>query len=179
MKVLKIIGGIILGSVLLLLLVALILPKQYEVEETVTINKPFDEVYGFTKLLKNQGLYSKWQLMDPAMEHYYEGEDGTVGFISGWKSENPAVGYGEQEILAIKEGERIDFALRFFSPFEGNDKAFMTFKDLGQNQTEVVWGFEGKMAFPMNLMIPMMGLEDMISDDFQTGLQNLKVLLEK
>ncbi|WP_026951452.1 SRPBCC family protein [Algoriphagus mannitolivorans] len=178
MKILKITGLILLLAIVGLLLYGLFIPNEYQVLEKITINRPIEEVYDFTKLLKNQDQYSKWQLMDPDMEHYYEGEDGTVGFVSGWKSANPDVGHGEQEILAIQEMERIDYELRFFEPFEGKDKAYMTFNSLGANQTEVGWGFEGKMAYPMNLMIPMMGMEQMIADDFRVGLENLKKLLE-
>ncbi|MDX5339570.1 MAG: SRPBCC family protein [Cyclobacteriaceae bacterium] len=178
MRILKITALILLLAIIGLLLYGLFVPNQYSVLEKVTINRPIEEVYDYAKYLKNQDEYSKWQLMDPDMVHYYEGEDGTVGFVSGWKSENPDVGHGEQEILAIQEMERIDYELRFFEPFEGTDKAYMTFNSMGPNQTEVAWGFEGKMAYPMNLMIPMMGMEEMIADDFRVGLENLKKILE-
>ncbi len=178
MKALKIIGGLLVAIIALALISAALISKDYSVEERVTIDRPLDEVYGFAKLLKNQGQYSKWQLMDPDMEHYYEGVDGTVGFVSGWKSDNPDVGEGEQEIIAIKDKERIDYELRFFVPFEASDKAYLVFKEITPNQTEVSWGFEGRMEYPMNLMIPLMGMETMIADDFQVGLQNLKGLLE-
>lgn len=51
------------------------------------------------------------------MEHYFDGEDGTVGFVSGWKSNSSDVGSGEQEITGTTEGERIDYELRFIEPF--------------------------------------------------------------
>jgi len=179
MKILKILGIIVLVLIVVPLIVALFVPKEYGVTRTVVINRPLDEVYDFAKYLKNQNQYGKWNLIDPAMEHYYEGEDGTVGFVSGWKSENPQVGHGEQEITGIEEGQRINYELRFLEPFQSTDKAFMTFAEVGPDQTEVGWGFDGKMAYPMNLMIPMMGMEEMLGDDFQTGLENLKQILEK
>ena len=179
MKLLKIIGGLLLTVIALCLIAAYFLPKDFGALEKVTINRPINEVYDFAKYLKNQGEYSKWQMMDPNMEHYYEGEDGTVGFVSGWKSENPEVGNGEQEITAIDPGKRIDYELRFLEPFESKATAYMTFESTGANQTEVGWGFSGNMAYPMNLMIPMMKMETAIANDFQTGLQNLKGLLEQ
>lgn len=178
MKILKVLGIIVLILIAVPLIAALFVPKEYGATRTVVIDRPLDEVYDFAKYLKNQNQYGKWNLIDPAMEHYYEGEDGTVGFVSGWKSENPEVGHGEQEIIAIQEKQRIDYELRFIEPFEGKDKAFMTFSEIDPNQTEVGWGFDGKMSYPMNLMIPLMNMEEMIGDDFQTGLDNLKRLLE-
>lgn len=179
MKILKILVIIFAVLIAIPLLAALFIPTNYGLIEKITIEKPLDEVYDFAKNLKNQSQYSKWQTMDPDMEHYFKGEDGTVGFISGWKSDNPEVGSGEQEIITIKVKQRIDYELRFFEPFESKDKAFMTFEALGPNQTEVGWGFDGKMSYPTNLFIPLMNLEEMLADDFRTGLQNLKGLLEK
>jgi hypothetical protein len=179
MKILKTLVLILAILVAIPLLAALFIPTNYGLVEKITIDKPLDEVYDFAKYLENQNQYSKWQTMDPDMEHYYKGEDGTVGFISGWKSENPEVGSGEQEIKAIIEKQRIDYELRFFEPFESKDKAFMTFETLGPNQTEVGWGFEGKMSYPMNIFIPLMNIEAMLADDFRTGLQNLKGILER
>lgn len=163
----------------LVLIYGLIVPREFGVVEKVTINRPISEVYDFAKYLKNQGQYSKWQTMDPEMEHYYEGEDGRVGFVSGWKSESPDVGSGEQEIIAVQEGKRIDYELRFLEPFESTSSAFMTFEELGPGQTEVSWGFDGQMAYPMNVMIPLMNMEAALSDDFRVGLDNLKKILEK
>jgi hypothetical protein len=34
------------------------------------------------------------------------------------------------------------------------------------------------MAYPMNLMLPMMKMDEMIGKDLETGLANLKVILE-
>jgi hypothetical protein len=55
----------------------------------------------------------------------------------------------------------------------------MTTESLSANQTLVKWGFTGKMNYPMNLMFLFMDFEKMIGDDLQTGLGNLKVILEK
>ncbi len=41
-----------------------------------------------------------------------------------WSSENEKVGAGEQEIIAIVEGERIDFELRFLAPFRSTDPTY-------------------------------------------------------
>lgn len=160
------------------LVLALFANKEYAVEEEITINKPKEEVFDYIKLLKNQNEYSKWASMDPNMEKSFRGTDGTVGFVSAWKSGDEHVGVGEQEITAIKEGERIDFDLRFFEPFESSDKAYMVTESVATDQTKVKWGFEGKMEYPMNLMLLFMDFEGMIGDDFQTGLETLKRKLE-
>jgi hypothetical protein len=54
----------------------------------------------------------------------------------------------------------------------------MEFEALNDRQTLVRWGFEGRFAYPMNAMLLVMDMEKMIGDDFQTGLENLKRILE-
>lgn len=179
MKYLKKVLIIIAIIVAIPLILALFTQKEYDVEEEITINKPKQEVFEYIKHLKNQNEYSKWAMMDPNMEKSFRGTDGTVGFVSAWKSDKEDVGSGEQEILKIEEGERIDFELRFFEPFESTESAYMTTQSLSVEKTEVKWGFNGHMDYPMNLMLLFMDFEGMIGDDLATGLQNLKENLEE
>lgn len=178
MKVLKIILIILLVLIAVPLIVAVFLPEDYSVEREVLIKKPHGEVYGYVSLLKNQDNFSTWSLKDPTMKKTYTGSDGQVGFIAGWESEDPDVGVGEQEIIGINEGKRIDYALRFKEPFEASDIAYMEFEEIDTNQTKVIWGFEGHMDYPMNAMLAFMDMENLIGNDFEKGLQHLKEILE-
>jgi uncharacterized protein YndB with AHSA1/START domain len=179
MRIVKGILFTILGIVVIALITALFVKKEYAVEREVTINKPKQEVFDYLKFLKNQDNYSVWATMDPKMKKEYRGTDGTVGFVSAWDSEKGDVGKGEQEIKKITEGERIDFELRFMKPFESTEPAYMITESTADNQTKVKWGFSGKMKYPMNLMLLCMNMEEMIGKDLETGLNNLKTTLEK
>lgn len=178
MKILKRVLLVIVGIVVLALVVALFLKKDYAVEREVTINKPEAEVFEFIKHIKNQDQYSVWNNIDPAMKKSYSGTDATVGFKYSWESTNKNVGKGEQEIIKISEGDRIDMKLRFKEPFEAEDDAYMITEAMGADKTKVKWGFSGKMAWPMNLMMLCMQMEDMIGKDLQGGLDKLKTTLE-
>lgn len=161
------------------LIVALFVKKDYAVEKEIVINAPKAEVFEYIKFLKNQDNYSKWNKIDPNMKKTYTGTDGTVGFISAWESKNENVGVGEQEILKITEGERIDTKLRFKVPFEAQDDAYMITEDAENNQTKVKWGFKGAFPYPMNLMGLFLNMDKEIGSDLETGLNNLKTILEK
>jgi hypothetical protein len=167
--------------ILLIFIVALFVKKEYEVEKSIIINKPKVEVFDYIKSLKNQNNYSKWSLMDPNMKKTYRGTDGQVGFVYAWESKNENLGVGEQEIKKIKEGELVEFELRFIKPFEATEKAYISTIaiDSNSNQTRTVWGFKGHMNYPMNIMLLFMNFEKMIGDDLQAGLENLKRVMEK
>jgi hypothetical protein len=179
MKILIIILLAIVAVIALFLIVALFLKKKYTIEREIVILKPKQVVFDYIRLLKNQDSFSKWANIDPGMKKDYTGTDGTVGFISAWDSANKQVGKGEQTIKKITEGDSIDYELHFIKPFENRSAARMATKSIADNQTRVIWSFSSKMNWPMNLMLVFMNMEKMLGDDLQTGLQNLKSLLEK
>ncbi len=178
MKILKKILIAIGVIVVLLLAIAFFVKKDYAVEREITINAPREDVFDYIKYLKNQNDYSKWATMDPDMKKTYIGTDGEVGFISAWDSENKEVGRGEQEITKITDGERIDYELRFYEPFESTEIAYMVTESESVDETTVKWGFKGHMPYPGNLMLLFMDFDEMIGGDLDTGLKNLKGLLE-
>lgn len=169
---------IIVIIVALPFIVALFVKKDYAVSREITIDKPASTVFDYLKYLKNQDEFSKWASMDPDMKKSYRGTDGTVGFVSAWESEKDDVGVGEQEITAIVEGERLEYELRFIKPWESVSPAYITTIPTSDTQTKVTWAFEGKMDYPMNLMMLFMDMEQMIGTDLEIGLGNLKSILE-
>jgi hypothetical protein len=179
MKILKGILLFIAGTVALLLIIALFVDKDYAVKREITINKPKSEVFDYLKLLRNQDNFSVWATRDASMKKEFRGTDGTVGFVSAWDSEMNEVGKGEQEIKKITEGDRIDFELRFIKPFEATDNAYMSTESVTDSSTKVTWGFNGRMDYPMNLMLLTMNMDEMLGKDLQEGLVNLKANLEK
>lgn len=179
MKFIKRLLFAIVLLVVLVLIVALFVPKDMTAEREITINKPKQEVFNYIKLLKNQDNFSKWAMMDPAMKKEYRGTDGTVGFVSAWDSEKGDVGKGEQEIKKIEDGQRIDCELRFIKPFESTAQAYLTTDAVDSSSTKIKWGFSGKMAYPLNIMRLFMDPEKAVGDDFSTGLAKLKTVLEK
>ncbi|MFN8288649.1 MAG: SRPBCC family protein [Chitinophagaceae bacterium] len=169
---------VILGIIALLLVAGLLISKDLKATKEVVINKPAGEVFNYIKYLKNQDNFSKWGSLDPAMKKSYTGTDATVGFVSAWEG-NKKVGQGEQEIKAIQEGSRVDYEIRFIKPFRSVAKSTLTTEAKDAGSTKVTWGFEGKMNYPMNVMKLFMNMEKSIGNDFATGLNNLKTLLEK
>jgi hypothetical protein len=179
MKIIKTILLSLLGIVVVLLVAAAFFKKEYKISREITIAKPKQEVFDYVKLLKNQNNYSVWATADPAMVSEFRGTDGTVGFVSAWDSKVKDVGKGEQEIIGIKEGERIDYELRFILPMQSTDHAYMTTEALSEGTTKVKWGFNGKMDYPTNLMLLFLDFDKMLGPDLDKGLSKLKTILEQ
>ena len=170
----KIIKGIllgILGLVVLVLVLALFAPKQFDAEGDVVINRPAQEVFDYIKYLKNQENYAVWYKMDPGSTRTYSGTDGSVGATVEWDGEK--TGQGRQVITNIVNGQRIESDL-FFMGSDDPAKALLTVEEDGPGATEVDWSIVGKTPYPFNIMNWFMDMDK----DFEAGLQNLKVILE-
>lgn len=178
MKIVKRILLVIVILVAIPLIIALFISKEVTIEREVVVNKPKQQVFDYVKMLKNQDNFSVWNMTDPNMKKEYAGTDGTVGFVYKWDSENKNVGKGEQSIAKIDEGNRVDFNLHFIKPWDGLATAYMTTESTGENQTKVKWAFHNTMPYPMNIM-KLMGMENQLGDALQSGLNNLKGVLEK
>ncbi|MBY8962375.1 SRPBCC family protein [Flavobacterium sp. D11R37] len=176
MKTFKKILIVVLIIIALPLIIALFVPREYNVERDVVINRPEAEVFDYIKYIKNQDNYSVWNQKDPAMKKDYTGTDGSAGFKYHWNG-NDDVGEGIQEITNVIENERIEMDLHFKRPWEGEADTWMTTDAVQPNSTKVTWGMKGESSYPMNFMNLFMG--SMLGNDLQQGLDTLKVKLEQ
>lgn len=168
---------ILLGIFVLIVILAVLAPKTYNVHRTVEISRPSPQVFEYLKYLKNQETWSPWEKRDPQMHKKLRGTDGTVGAVSYWKG-NKEVGEGEQEITKIIPGERIEGELRFLKPWKSTSACYFTVKDSGADSTQVTWGFSGKNKFPISIMMLFMNMDKTVGKDFEDGLASLKAELE-
>ncbi|GAB3419558.1 SRPBCC family protein [Niabella aquatica] len=176
MRILKKILLAIVAVIVLLLIVALFVKKDFSITREVVINKPIAEVFNYVKYIKNQDNFSVWNQLDPNMKKSYSGTDGTPGFVYAWEG-NKDVGKGEQEIKAIEENKRVDIELRFKEPMEGTNQSAIITTPVDAGKTKVQWGFYGSSPYPFNLMNLCMG--SMVGGDLQKNLDNLKNVLEQ
>jgi hypothetical protein len=175
----KILAIVIIGLLVLILITALFVKKEYSVGREISIAKPKQVVFDYVKYLKNQDNFSVWARIDPDMKKDYRGIDGTSGFVAAWDSKNKKAGKGEQEIIKISGSDRIDYVIRFLKPMKSTDNAFLSFNAVNDSITNVKWGIFGKINYPMNLMLLFMNMDAMLGKDLENGLKNLQTLMEK
>jgi hypothetical protein len=161
---------------MVIIVLAIIAPKTYNVSRSISINKSLPEVFSYLKLLKNQDNWSPWAEKDPNMKKTFIGIDGKVGIVSAWVG-NKDVGEGEQEITKIVENELVASQLRFFKPFKSTSNAYLKVENhLGG--TKVTWGFSGENKFPMSIFMLFMNMDKAVGKDFEYGLNKLQRILE-
>jgi hypothetical protein len=176
MKILKRVGLVILSLIVLLLVVALFIKKEYTVEREVIVNKSNSDAFNYVKFAKNQDNYNKWVQADPNAKKEFRGTDGTVGFVYAWDG-NKDIGKGEQQIKNIEEGKRIDFTLHFVEPMESNADAWIVTEPLSEQQTKIKWGMQGRSPYPLNLVN--IFVPSILGKDLDASLSKLKAILER
>lgn len=173
MKVLKVILFVVLAIVVIGAIAAFVIPTQYHVERSVTINAPKKLVLQQAAYFEKFSKWNPWAKKDPAMVSSLEGTDGQVGAKYSWKG-NDEVGEGSMEIIAVSDS-RVDQKLRFLTPMESEATTFFAV-DAAEGGVKVTWGMDGESPRPMNLMNPFM--ESMIAPDYDQGLADLKNISE-
>ena len=161
------------------LIIAAFISNTHHLERSVVINKPKGEVFNYIKHLKNHQNFTKWASMNPYAPRVYKGIDGEVGFVFSWHNKQKTLTKGEKELIAIDEGNRLDFELRLIEPTQSVALSFMTTESLGENKTKVSWGTENTIKYPKNILFLLIDLDETRGEDIQTGLNNLKAILEE
>jgi hypothetical protein len=141
------------GSIALLLILALFMKRELLMNREVIINVPAQQVFYFLKLLKNQDKFSNWAIAGKEnREERFSGIDGTIGFVYGWSINNGTV-VSEKEITNIIEGKRIETEVRFIKPIRTISTVIYEITTLSEKQTRVNQINIEKVKYPLNLLI--------------------------
>jgi len=162
--------------VVLLLIVALFVPKDFNYKKTVTINAPIDTVWVNVNSLSALDKWSPWNDHDPVMKKELKGMDGNVGAVQNWESN--IVGSGSQTIAVVEKPTLFETELNFYKPYKSHGKAYIKLVSQG-NATKATWGMTGNMPYPMNIMTLFMNMDKNMGKDWNHGLSKLKKLSEK
>ncbi len=172
MKTLKRILYFIIALVVLLLILALILPKKYTVSESREYDVPVSMVYNAINDMTLQEKWNPWKSMDPEMT--MEFNDIRKGAGAEYKWVGPESGNGTYKYVATEKNKSIDTEVLFEGM--GDAKGRFDFEETGSG-SKVTWSFFGETGFPMNLM-NFIG-KKMIGKSFAEGLANLEPILKE
>lgn len=175
MRIVKWLLGIIVGFALVVLIGGFLLPREVVVSRSVDIGAPAEEVFPHVNSLKATEAWSPWLERDPNVELAYGGPDTGVGATLSWRSDNPQVGVGTQEIVASEENRQVETVLDFGDM--GMASARFLLEETG-GATTVTWDLTTDMgAGPVGRWMGLM-MDRWVGGDYEQGLANLKSLVE-
>lgn len=177
-KLLKILG-IFAGVITLLMGIGFMLPGQAHVEREILIAANPDEVFPYIDDFHAWKDWSPWAKMDPSADFELSGQG--VGQRMAWKSDNPDVGEGAQEVIAMKAPEMLKTHLEF----EGQGMADASFNLESQTGgTLVTWSLDSDLSANTPLLLKPISnylatmLDSMVGPQYEIGLRSLKNLVE-
>jgi len=176
MKILKYLIGIIILFFLAMLIIGFLLPKQMEVERSVTIDKPASEVFTKINNLRNWDSWSPWYNLDPNTVWEYGGRGEGQGAWYTWASEQNDVGSGKFTITESVPNEKILAEMEF----EGMGTANTGFYFTEQNGiTKLVWNFDSEIGNnPIARIFANTLGKRSLGGQYQQGLDKLKKVVE-
>lgn len=163
----------------LFFVVALFVDDSFKAEKSKVIQVDTQVAFDYVSNLKNRKDFGTWFDLDPKMKIWYEGNPGEVGSKVCWHSKNEKVGRGEEEIVRIKQGQRVESKLRIFEPEPMEADFYIETKSIQKNQTKITWGLNGGFSYPWNIILLFKDVGEEIGKDLEVGLNNLKPILEK
>lgn len=177
MKLLKIIGILLLVVIAAVLILGLILPKDYNVKRDIVINAPEQTVYKGISTFAMFDQWNPWNKLDSTQKVELTGTDGTVGAKRSWKG-NDKVGEGAMTITNLVPNQSVNYQLDFIKPFKSTSQVTMSMEK-AEGGYKVTWAMAGKMPYPFNVMSLFGNMDKQIGSDFESGLKTLKELSEK
>lgn len=160
----------------LLLIYASTKPDTLHVERSIQIKAPPEKIF---PLINDFHQWQAWTPYnkDPAMKKTYGGSESGKGAYYTWEG-NQEVGQGEITIAETTPPNQLVFDLHMMKPFEGRNIATFTLTPAG-DATTVTWSLDDKQKLMMKVMSLFVNMDKMIGKDFETGLANLKQVVEK
>jgi hypothetical protein len=179
MAMLKWLLGLVFGLLVLVVAGGFLLPSTVHVERDILIQAEPSQVFPLVSDLNAWDAWSPWAQRDPDATMEITGSG--VGQTMTWASENPQVGSGTQEIVALSPDRVLKTHLDFGAQGLA-DAAFQLFPE--GDQTRVVWSLDTDMRAGVPLwqqpLSTYLGfaMDSMIGQDYEAGLQKLKTVAE-
>jgi uncharacterized protein YndB with AHSA1/START domain len=177
LEIVLIVVAVLVVAIAALLIYAATKPDAFRIQRSATINAPPEKIFAVINDFHTWGSWSPWEKLDPGMKKSHSGPPQGQGAIYEWEG-NKQVGKGRMEITEASPASRITIKLDFFKPFEAHNTAEFALAPNG-NGTNVTWAMLGQQPFMFKVMSVFMSMDKMIGKDFETGLANMKSVVEK
>jgi len=149
---------------------------DFRVERTAIIAAPQADLFAQVNDFHKWDAWSPWAKLDPDAKVTFEGPQSGQGTVMAWAG-NDKVEEGKMTLIESKPNEALKIKVDFVKPFEGTANSSFTFKPDG-NQTPVTWSMEGHHNFIEKAFCLVTNGKEMIGDDLEKGLAQLKTVAE-
>ncbi|MGV6825934.1 MAG: SRPBCC family protein [bacterium] len=159
----------------ILVVVGLILPADVQVERSIVIEAPAENVFPHINSMKVFNQWSPWAKLDPNTEFTFEGPSYGVGSKMSWYSTQANVASGSQTIVVSKPNKLVMTELDFGEEGSGTARLELSPAPGG---TKVRWVFDTDFGWDLFGRYVGIFMDSMLGPSYDEGLANLKKRIE-
>ena len=151
---------------------------SFNVEESIVINKPVEQVFQTLGDFNNWHIWSPWIIQEPDCPVTVTDAPVTIGHKQAWDGKR--IGSGNMVLIAKDENKSLSYDLFFISPWKSHAKTQFYFESITHEDespsTKVTWAMQSSLPIFLFFMKKMMIA--MISSDYERGLNMAKEYIE-
>lgn len=162
------------------LVLSLLAPSEFNVKESKEYKgvKPAF-IHNYVANFKQFARWEPWMSKaddSVAQQTFHVVKGGSVGDSMKWVSEDQNIGTGYQVIRSMSD-DSIGISLIFTDPWQADSDVWFTIEETEEG-SKLEWGYKEEPAFPNNVFMWIMGIEGMLSEQYQTGLNSLDSVMQ-
>ncbi len=177
MKVLKVILIVLAVLAAILVIVGLLLPSDFNVERSKTIDAPQEELFAQVNDVKNWNNWNAWNKMDENWKVTYSDNTSGEGAWYSWVSEDENVGKGKVSITKSEPNSLVEGTMEF----EGMKPAniYHKFEPQEDGKVKVTFGIKSDIGnnILMKYVFNLAG-EKMVGDNYEKSLNDLEAYVK-
>ena len=149
---------------------------RFRYERSGVINAPAEKIFPYISDLRKGNEWSPFTGKDPNMKFNYIGDSVSPGSVMEFNG-NAQAGSGKIEMLKTIPNEVAEYKLTMIKPFFAENLVEYRLTPEGSG-TRMAWIMSGDGGFLGKLMNVFIDCEKLVAGDFETGISNLKRLVE-
>ncbi len=169
--------GLLAAGLLITLVMASRRPDTFEVSRSRVMAASPERLYPLINDLHQFNVWSPYNAKDPKIKIVYSGPSTGPGSRYTFEG-NQNVGKGGLGITASTAPTQVTMQLDMLEPMEGHNTVDFSLQPEGSG-TRVTWAMHGPAPFISKLLGLVFNMDQMIGQDFETGLTQLQLLAEK
>lgn len=166
---------VLVGGVLVY---ALFQPDTFLISRSVSIKAEPEKIYPYMSDFHKGNLWSPYEKKDPTMKQTFSGPESGKGAVYEFAGDGKKVGSGRLEIIEAVPPTKVVLTLDMIEPMKGHNIVEYTLEPKGDS-TKVTWSMSGNNTYLSKIICTFVSMDKMVGGDFETGLANLKALVEK
>jgi hypothetical protein len=173
---LKIIALVLVVLIAAVLIYAATKPDTFRIQRSASINATPEKIFPLINDLHSFNTWNPYEKKDPNAKGSYSGPASGKGAAYTFDG-NKNVGKGNIEITESSPTSKVTMNLNMLKPFEAHNIVEFTLQPMGDT-TNVTWAIHGPVPYISKVMCLFFNMDNMVGNDFEKGLNDLKTVAE-